>query len=110
MEFESNKQEEALIIKIKGRMDAITSPEFEKECSKWIDGGESLLVVDLEGLEYISSAGLRSILSAAKSLKAKQGEMRFCNLTGMVQEVFSISGFASMFSIFNSLEEALGRS
>ena len=110
MEFESTKKDQALIIKIKGRMDAVTSPELEQECNKWIEAGEKLLVIDLSELEYISSAGLRSILSAAKALKSMEGEMRFCNLTGMVQEVFSISGFSSMFPIFDSLDAALNQS
>ena len=110
MEFESSKKDQALIIKIKGRMDAITSPELEQECTKWIEAGEKLLIIDLAELEYISSAGLRSILSTAKALKAIQGEIRFCNLTGMVQEVFSISGFSSMFPIFDTLDSALNPS
>ena len=107
MECESTKQGNAVIVKVRGRMDAVTAPEFETECGKWIDGGELLLIIDLGGLEYISSAGLRSILAAAKRLKAAQGDIRFCNLNGMVQEVFSISGFSSMFTVCGGLEEAL---
>jgi len=107
MEFASNKQDQAMVISVTGRMDAVTAPEFEQECNKWIDEGERLLIIDLGGLEYISSAGLRSILATAKKLKAEQGQIRFCNLNGMVQEVFSISGFSSMFTICETSEEAL---
>ncbi len=107
MEFDSVKQGGGVVIKAKGRMDAVTAPEFESECAKWLEKGEGVLVVDLGGLEYISSAGLRSILSAAKKVKAVQGNIRFCNLSGMVQEVFSISGFSTMFQISDSVEEAL---
>ncbi len=109
MEFDSSKQGDSVVIKVKGRMDAVSAPEFEKECGKWIEAGDKSLIIDLGGLEYISSAGLRSILAAAKKLKAAQGAICFCNLQGMVQEVFSISGFATMFPIKDSLEEALAK-
>ncbi len=109
MEFDSGKQGNALVIKVKGRMDAVSAPEFEKECSDWIETGEKTLIIDLGGLEYISSAGLRSILAAAKKIKSVQGNISFCSLLGMVQEVFSISGFATMFPIHDSLADALSK-
>jgi anti-anti-sigma factor len=109
MEFDSGKQGNAVVIKVKGRMDAVSAPGFEKECGDLVDAGEKILIVDLGGLEYISSAGLRSILAAAKKVKAAQGGISFCNLLGMVQEVFSISGFATMFPIHGSLEEAISK-
>lgn len=109
MEFESSKQGEKVVIKVSGRMDAVTAPEFENECGTWMDKGEKNLVIDLGGLEYISSAGLRSILATAKKLKEQQGAIAFCNLSGMVQEVFTISGFGSMFPVCASVEEALAQ-
>jgi len=109
MELKSGKQGKATVIKIKGRMDALTAPEFEKESSRWIDEGASSLIIDLGELEYISSAGLRSILLTAKKLKANQGQISFCCPSGMVMKVFSMSGFSSMFSMYDSLEEALAK-
>lgn len=109
MKIESSKKGIAVVIKVLGRMDAVTAPEFEKECDGWLAKGEKSFVVDLGGLEYISSAGLRSILATAKKLKAAQGNIHFCNLSGMVQEVFTISGFSSMFPIHDSLDEALAQ-
>jgi anti-anti-sigma factor len=110
MEIEALKQQDALVLRPKGHMETATAAEFEQECLKWIEKGEKLLLIDMVGLEYISSAGLRSILYAAKQLKAKQGQIRFCNLSGVVQEVFSISGFTSMFSIYDTYEDALNAS
>ena len=107
MDLESTKVGSSLIMTVRGRMDAVTAPAFQAESNTWIENDEKTVVVDLSGVEYISSAGLRSLLFAAKALKANQGEIRFCNLTGMVQEVFSISGFSSMFTIYETLEEAL---
>jgi anti-sigma B factor antagonist len=105
--LKSDKHGNATVIKIKGRMDALTAPEFEKESAKWIDQGDINLIVDLGELEYISSAGLRSILVTAKKLKSNKGRISFCCPSGMVMKVFSMSGFSSMFSMYDSLDEAL---
>ncbi len=107
MEFKAEKRDAAMALQVFGRMDAVTAPEFENECQKHIDAGETVMVVDLAGLEFISSAGLRSILATAKKLKSAGGKMVFCNLSGMVKEVFQVSGFASMFPMADSLDEAL---
>ncbi|MCX5825855.1 MAG: STAS domain-containing protein [Deltaproteobacteria bacterium] len=84
-----------------------TAPEFEKGLLALMAGGDSTLVLNFNGLEYISSAGLRSILSTAKQLKAKDGKMLFAGLQGPVKDVFKISGFGSIFKIFDTEEEAL---
>ena len=107
MEVEGIKKNGVLVVKVTGRMDAVTAPDFEKKCIKWIDEGEKVFILDFKGLEYISSAGLRSILAAGKKLKAQNGKLLFCNMNGMVKGVFDISGFASIFPIFDTLEQAL---
>ncbi|WP_419786938.1 STAS domain-containing protein [Pseudodesulfovibrio sp.] len=107
MEFKSTKKEAALLVEVAGRMDAITTAEFDAKSKDWLAAGEKKVVVDLSGLEYISSAGLRSILAAAKKLKASDGQLVFCGLTGMVEEVFKVSGFAAMFTLYATCDEAL---
>lgn len=107
MDFNSTKQGDFWVVVAKGRMDAVTAPEFEKECNAAMDNGENTFLADLGGLEYISSAGLRSILTTAKKLKASGGSISFCNLSGMVKEVFTISGFNAMFKMYDSVENAL---
>jgi len=107
MEITVTKKADAVILKVDGRMDASTSPEFDRECGALMDAGERSLIVDFGGLEYISSAGLRSLLAAAKKLKGLHGQIRLCRMGGLVQEVFALSGFASMFSIYQTVEEAL---
>lgn len=107
MEFTSEKKGDFFVVTVQGRMDAVTAPEFEKNCGEAIDAGAKSLVVDLGGLEYISSAGLRGILATAKKLKGQQGSIAFANLSGMVQEVFAISGFTAMFSVYKTVDEAI---
>ncbi len=96
-----------MIISVKGRLDAVTSPEFENQLSEMISKGDALFVLNLSELEYISSAGLRSILATAKKLKQKEGRILFAGLKGPVDEVFKISGFHSIFKIYDSEEAAL---
>jgi stage II sporulation protein AA (anti-sigma F factor antagonist) len=107
MEIESQKQDKFCIVRVKGRMDAVTAPDFETKCASLMEQGESTFIVDFGGLEYISSAGLRALLVVAKKLKSSSGAISFCSLTPAVERVFSISGFGSMFSLHDSLQNAL---
>ncbi len=107
MEINLKKEKGGVIVSVKGRMDAVTAPEFEKTLSDLIIKGENTFLLNFGALEYISSAGLRSILATAKKLKEKQGKILFVGLRGPVEEVFKISGFHSIFKIFDSEEIAL---
>lgn len=107
MEITTRKEKNIMIVAVSGRIDAVTAPEFENYLSDLISKGERVFIVDLGSLEYISSAGLRSILATAKRLKAEQGDIRFSGLQGPVEEVFKISGFYSIFKIFDSDTSAL---
>ncbi len=95
------------IVALKGRVDAVTAPEFEKKMIEAIEKGDRKILLNMAGLEYISSAGLRSILTIAKRLKAENGEIFFAELKGAVEEVFKISGFNSIFKVFESEKTAL---
>jgi anti-anti-sigma factor len=106
MEIQKQKKDTTLVITVKGRLDALSAPDFEKDLLETIAQGEKKLLLDLSDLQYISSAGLRSFLILAKKLKAEQGEVLFCGLKGPVAEVFKISGFYSIFKIFDTQEEA----
>ena len=66
-------------------------------------------MVNFEKLDYISSTGLDVLLKAAKQLKGNSGELRICSLNEFVQEVFEISGFCTILSVFNSESDALSR-
>jgi anti-anti-sigma factor len=107
MEINTRKEQNATVIAVKGRVDAVTAPEFEKHLAGLIDTGELILLIDLTDLEYISSAGLRTILATAKRLKTVRGEILFAGLRGPVEEVFKISGFHTIFKVFESTTDAL---
>ncbi len=88
-------------------MNANTSGQAETRIDQLIMGGNKKLIINLDDLNYISSAGLRVLLSANKLMKNKEGEIRLCGLNDTVKEVFEISGFHMIFPIFQSESEAL---
>jgi anti-anti-sigma factor len=94
------------IISLTGSLDTNTSKEAEDQINKLIDEGSIKLLIDLTDLDYISSSGLRILLSTSKKLKSLRGEMRICGLNETVNEVFEISGFTMIFIIVKTLEEA----
>jgi len=107
MEVSSRNEKGAILISIQGRVDAVTAPTLEEKLTEFAEGESNNLIVNLSELEYISSAGLRVILVTAKKMKARQGDILLVGLTGSVKEVFEISGFGSIFRIFDTEESAL---
>ena len=97
MTIHAKKNGTALEVALTGRLDTMTSPELEKELNEQLDGAETL-VFDFTELEYISSAGLRVLLSAHK-IMSKQGSMVVKNLTEEVKEIFDITGFSDILTI-----------
>ncbi len=107
MEINAAKEKNALIVSVKGKIDAISAPEFEKQLEDWMNQGETDFIINLDELDYISSAGLRSVLVTAKKLKVKNGRIFLAALTDVVKDVFDISGFSSIIPIYESVESAL---
>lgn len=97
MKIEKITNGKELTIKVEGRLDTVTAPELEKEVKESVQGVE-VLVFDLAGLDYISSAGLRVVLSAQKIMNA-QGKMIVKNVNEAVMEIFEITGFTDVLTI-----------
>ncbi len=107
MEIHTQKEANATVVAITGRLDAVTAPEYEKAVNELIAGGEIAFVIDFGSLDYISSAGLRGLLVTAKQLKGKGGQVRCANVKGTVKEVFDISGFGTIFQMDDTVAAAL---
>ena len=107
MEVTTNRAEKGLIVSVKGRIDGVTTTDFEKTISDLIDQGETTLIIDFGELVYITSAGLRSILTIAKKLKQKNGTLIVAALRDVVKNVFEISGFTAIISTCESVESAI---
>ncbi|OQX12165.1 MAG: hypothetical protein BWK76_18065 [Desulfobulbaceae bacterium A2] len=106
MNINSSTQDSLTVAALVGRMDAVTTTDFDRYLADQRAQGVTRIVLDLHELEYISSAGLRSILQAAKQLKAQNGALLLCCLQGTVAEVFRMSGFLTIIPSFAGLDEA----
>ena len=94
-----NKKQDgsALVVALEGRLDTTTAPELEQELKSSLDGITDL-TLDMTKLDYISSAGLRVLLSAHK-IMLKQGKMKVTNASEIVREVFEVTGFSDILTI-----------
>lgn len=91
---------------LSGRLDSETAPDFERQCFEDIRSETRALILDLTGLEYLSSAGLRTILSAGKGVQAKGGKVVLCVQKGLIRQIIEASGFHKLFTICDTIEEA----
>ena len=97
MEIRKTLDGTELTIKVEGRLDTMTSPELEAELNNSLGSAESL-TLDFSKLDYISSAGLRVLLSAHKAMLSKGGR-KVTNVNEIVREVFDVTGFADILTI-----------
>ena len=95
------------VLTFEGKLDTQTSPDAQKRFDDVIGQGKSRIVVNFEQLDYVSSAGLRVLLAAAKQLRNAGGELRICSVNNVVKEVFDISGFGRILKVYSSEAEAL---
>ena len=82
---------------LEGRLDTVTAPDLEKELKGSLDGVTEL-IMDFDKLEYISSAGLRVLLSAQKVM-TRQGKMKVIHVNDMIMEIFEVTGFSDILTI-----------
>ena len=97
MTITTDRNESALTLALEGRLDTTTSPELDSVIKTSLDG-VSDLTLDLEKLEYLSSSGLRVLLSAQKIMN-KQGTMVVRNVNETIREIFEITGFSDILTI-----------
>ena len=107
LEIKEDEIDQKKIMRIMGRLDAASSPALEDKVNFLIEGDESYLLLDLQQLEYLSSAGMRFLLSATKHLKAKNGNLILFGIRPDVMEIISMAGFEKILNICSSQEEAL---
>ena len=110
MEFATRTQHDVTLVAIVGSLDSNSSPKAQQALDGVLAGGARKIAVDLSGVDYISSAGLRVLLGAAKRLGAtgeKGGALRLFGLNETVREVFDISGFSTILAVFAAEADAL---
>ena len=107
MQIDIGQRGEISVVAITGSLDTKTAPQAEAALNQLLAQGHHKLAIDFDGLDYISSSGLRVLLSTMKKLKKSKGKMRLCGMNPTVKEVFDISGFSGIFSIHASRQDAL---
>lgn len=96
-----------LILRMSGRLDAISSPTAEKKVFDYINKGQHKLLVDFSGVDYLSSAGMRMLLSVSKKLKTLSGKLVLCSVTVNVMDVLKMSGFDHVLELVATEEDGL---
>ena len=97
MTIQQNRNGDALCVGVEGRLDTTTAPELETTLQGALEG-VTALTLDLSGLAYISSAGLRVLLSAQKAMN-KRGSMKVVGVSDAIREIFDVTGFSDILTI-----------
>lgn len=108
MEINVQKQDSISVVALTGRLDTTNYGELEKKLYELINNNEIKIIVDCRNLDYVSSSGLRIFLMGLKKINTANGRFVLAGLQDNIKEIFEISGFSSVFEIFNSVEDAAG--
>ena len=106
MEIVASKSGTTLVVTMHGRLNAASTEALQEQLLAHVDAGEKAILLDLAGVDYISSAGLRTLLIATKRMQANDGRLAICSLTDNVREVFRMSGFDSIIEVHPDLATA----
>lgn len=98
MEIKKKVEGSKLTVALSGRLDTTTAPDFEKSLKESLNGINEL-VLDFSNLEYISSAGLRVLLSAQKIINGTKGKMHITGANEIIREIFDVTGFSDILTI-----------
>ena len=107
MEITSDNTDGAVVVKAVGRVDGANARDFHEGLEASIGADGESMVLDFEGLSYISSAGLRVVLLVAKTLQQKNAKLAVCSLSDSIREVFEISGFDKIVPVYADRGEAV---
>lgn len=101
------EKDKCKLVRLAGRLDATTTPALEGKISKVLDQNKQFMLMDFSKVDYLSSAGMRLLLSATKKLKAHGGKLVFCSMSDEVMEIIKMAGFERILAIYPSEEAAL---
>jgi len=96
-----------MVLRASGRIDSMNAPQLGEAFNEHIAAGQTHLVLDLSGVDYMSSAGLRELVNALKKLKRVSGDLRIAQPSKRVREVMEMAGLDTIFLIFETSNEAI---
>jgi anti-sigma B factor antagonist len=109
MEITTRELKRVHLVSVTGRIDHETAPKLEQVLNELIDVGQYRIILDMSGVDYISSAGLRVLVGARKAVRRwNRGDLRLAGLQSLVRETFELVGFTRIFEIFDDTVEAVG--
>lgn len=107
VDVKEEKKGDILILRMRGRLDAVSSPATERKVFECINNGQSKLILDFSGISYLSSAGMRMLLSTTKKLKSLSGRLVVSSVSPNVMDVLKMSGFDHVLDLSSTEDEAL---
>lgn len=107
MEIKDKQVNEVTVISLNGSIDALTAPKITEFIQAQIAKGSIKLVMDMSGVDYTSSAGLRVLLGAIKETRAQNGDLRLAGIRPDVQKVLNLSGFSNILKMFQDADTAI---
>jgi anti-anti-sigma factor len=108
MEITTRQYKRANVLRVTGRVDASVASKFEDALRHEVEHGHAHLVLEMDGTDYISSAGVRALISTQKALKGKGGAVLLAQPSDRVKEVLEIAGLDALFQVYGDTEAALG--
>ena|ERR1700722_5058911 len=106
MEAQIEEKGGVIVVRVLGRLDAASSPQLEKKINSIIESGHFKLIMNLAGVDYLSSAGMRLMLSISKKLKNLEGKVVACSLSEDVMDVIKMAGFHQVLELYSTEEES----
>lgn len=109
MEIRVTELKRCVLLKLEGRFDSSRAVEVEKVLNQWIEDGHYRFVMDMSGVDYVSSAFLRVLISSMKAVKRwNRGNIYLAEVQPRIVEVLDLAGLLSLFKIYDSVAEAVG--
>ncbi|HEY3276639.1 MAG TPA: STAS domain-containing protein [Syntrophorhabdaceae bacterium] len=107
MEITEYTKGDVVILTVRGRLDALTSPQLDQWCATLLERGVRFLLLDIHGLEYMSSAGIRVLYRTLGEIEGKKGNLVIANAGETIKKVFDMVDLASDIPLYGDLETAL---
>ena len=106
--FELKEYKRVDVVTVSGRIDSSNAAQFDEMMERLIDNGRNRIVLDMAGVNYMSSAGLRTMVNALRASKKGGGDIRLANPSGRIMEVLKLAGLESIFKTFDDQVGAVG--
>jgi anti-sigma B factor antagonist len=107
MDLKEEQVRGVTVVQVKGRLDSTTSPMLGERLTAMLGAAKARVLLDFSQLEYISSAGFRILLQAAKRADQNAAKLVLCGVTGKVRQLFDLGGFLDLFSITATRDEGI---